>query len=457
MFVLRPNQKYCVDKSVEYFNEKKVKPKLIVAPVAAGKSLLIAATVMALNAPCLILQPSKELLEQNYSKLESFGIKACIYSASKQRKEVGNIIYATLGSIKNKGKFLKEYGIKHILIDEAHLYPANLESVFRKFMLELNVTSCLGFTATPIRLVSRGNVTDRYSELNMLHKGIPRFFSDILHVIPISEMIENGYWKKLEYQEYDLTDKVLQLNQRGSEYTDESITLWSSKKIVSTEVKKHVDLQLAKGKKAIIVFLQTLKECKEISMFTPDSVVIHGGMTKEDRNKAIKDFKSGKIKVAFSVNVLTTGFDYPELDCLILARPTMSLALYYQMIGRITRIHPLGAIGTIIDLVGNVKRFGKIEELNVDYIDGYGWAMFSKNKLLTGVPLDGRFGDITKQKLIKKYSKDKPIDVRFSFGKYKNVNLKNIPKYYLTWTIKNVNFTINKEREVLKTEILKLI
>jgi superfamily II DNA/RNA helicase len=77
----------------------------------------------------------------------------------------------------------------------------------------------------------------------------------------------------------------------------------------------------------------------------------------------LSDFKTGKIKVVLNVGVLTTGFDFPELDCLILCRPTMSLSLYYQMIGRAVRPHKNKDYADIYDLCGNVKYFGRIETL----------------------------------------------------------------------------------------------
>ena len=77
------------------------------------------------------------------------------------------------------------------------------------------------------------------------------------------------------------------------------------------------------------------------------------------------EFKAGKIKVVTNVGVLTTGFDYPELDTVVMARPTMSLALYYQIVGRAIRPHPDKESAWIVDLCGNYKRFGRVEDLHL--------------------------------------------------------------------------------------------
>ena len=93
--------------------------------------------------------------------------------------------------------------------------------------------------------------------------------------------------------------------------------------------------------------------------------MLSGETPAKERKRIIDDFKSGKIKVLTNVGVLTTGFDYPELDTVVMARPTMSLAMYYQIVGRAIRPHPDKEAGWIVDLCGNIKRFGRVEDLRL--------------------------------------------------------------------------------------------
>lgn len=93
--------------------------------------------------------------------------------------------------------------------------------------------------------------------------------------------------------------------------------------------------------------------------------MISGDTPAKERKRKIKDFKSGKIKVLTNVGVLTTGFDYPELDTIVMARPTMSLAMWYQIVGRAIRPHPEKECGWVVDLCGNIKRFGRVEDLRL--------------------------------------------------------------------------------------------
>ena len=98
-FELRPYQKEAVDAGLKFLTGRSKKPGIIVAPCGCGKSLLISKIAHEINRPTLVLQPSKEILEQNYAKAVSFGSKPTIYSASCGIKELSAMTYATLKSI----------------------------------------------------------------------------------------------------------------------------------------------------------------------------------------------------------------------------------------------------------------------------------------------------------------------------------------------------------------------
>lgn len=114
---LREIQKAPVDKGINFFKLEKPKNSLIVAPTAFGKSLVIANIANALPDKTLVLQPSKELLEQNYNKLKILGGEASIFSASVGIKEYGQITYATIGSIKSLGSEFKKLGYRNMIVD----------------------------------------------------------------------------------------------------------------------------------------------------------------------------------------------------------------------------------------------------------------------------------------------------------------------------------------------------
>ena len=139
------------------------------------------------------------------------------------------------------------------------------------------------------------------------------------------------------------------------------------------------------ARKGILVFTRFVKKAQRLADSIPNCAVVSGDTPKAERDRILTDFKSGKIQVVANANVLTTGFDYPQLDTVVIARPTMSLALYYQMVGREIRPYQ-GKQAWLVDLCGNINRFGKVEDLKLVDTNGKGkWAVFSNGKQLTNV------------------------------------------------------------------------
>lgn len=137
MLVLRDYQEESVEKALDFLrSDDFASIPILVAPTGAGKSIYIAHIANELKKDVLVLQPSKELLEQNYAKYRMYGGEASIYSASFGVKDIGDVTFATIGSLKGKAKdFLH---IQYIIIDECHLVPPKENSMYNKFIDELN-------------------------------------------------------------------------------------------------------------------------------------------------------------------------------------------------------------------------------------------------------------------------------------------------------------------------------
>ena len=208
---LRENQVEPVAIGVEFFRTPKMKPSIIVAPTAFGKSIVIAAIAKELGEKLLVLQPSKELLEQNYNKFIALGGEASIYSASMGSKELGDVTYATIGSIINIASQFKEMGVSKIIIDECDRYPRNKSGQLRRFVDGMKATHVLGLTATPLKLQTNMGETGPYSKLVMLTNRSKHgtFFKYILHVSQIQDIVKLSYWTPLEYQSYDFDTGAL--------------------------------------------------------------------------------------------------------------------------------------------------------------------------------------------------------------------------------------------------------
>jgi DNA repair protein RadD len=202
------------------------------------------------------------------------------------------------------------------------------------------------------------------------------------------------------------------------------------------------------------VFVPTVYDAIELSTKTPNAAAVYGTMDKKERARIISQFRKGLIRVIYNVNVLSVGFDHPQLDAIICGRPTASLAWYYQALGRLTRIHPEKIDGLIIDFSGNVNRFGKIESLYYKK-QGVLWKLFGENgRLLTGCPLHeiGKYTESTE--VIKEKAKTEPI---LSFGKHRGKRIDQVwleDKDYLLWMLRE--FTWKSNNMHIKTEIERL-
>lgn len=449
-FTLRSNQIPAVEKGTSFFKSKSIRPSIIVAPTAYGKSIVIASIAKEIDGRTIILQPSKELLEQNYNKLIALGGQACIYSASMNQKNIGKITYATIGSIKNIGQKFKNLGFTNLIIDEAHLYPRSESSMFGTFMKSAQIKTVLGLTATPFRLQTNTDMMrNKFSKLVMLTNRSKQgnFFHDIIHVTQIKEMVDSKFWTKLEYETYDMDSGMLKFNTIGSEYTDESLEAFLKINNIEGRI---VEWSKRTSKKSALIFLPTVVSAKNISNQIPQSAVVYGDMPKDERDYTISQFKAGKIRFILNVNVLSVGFDYPQIDAIVMGRPTASLAWYYQVLGRGTRIHPDKKDCLIVDFTNNTEKFGKIEDMYFKKENT--WKLYgTKGKLLTGIPMSeiGIHFDPEKEA-------NKPLsNIVIKFGKHAGKKVSEIPHDYLKWMLKEFKFTNHNMN--LKTEIEKVL
>ena len=440
---LRENQIEPVAIGVEFMKTPKMKPSIIVAPTAFGKSIVIAAIAKELGEKLLVLQPSKELLEQNYDKFVTLGGEASIYSASMGSKELGDVTYATIGSIiKIAGRF-REMGVTKIIIDECDRYPRAKSGQLRRFVDGMKATHILGLTATPLKLQTNMGDTGPFSKLVMLTNRSKHgmFFKFILHVSQIQDIVELGYWTPLEYQSYDFDTGALVYNSSGAEYTSDSIARsYENQNIGNKIVKKIAEVQ---DRKSILVAVPTIEQATELAKRIPSAAVVHGGTPKDERRRIIEEFRNQQIRVIVQVNVLTVGFDYPELDCLITGRPTASISWWYQFVGRGTRIHENKKDCLVVDFVGSVEKFGKVESLYYKQDGEENWELYGENKKqITGIPmheigihLEGGIN------LSEKVNEDGEIEkVYMTFGKYSGKPVASVPPYYRKWLLDNITW-----------------
>lgn len=385
-YQLRDYQKAAADAAVNRLTMKMKNDRngLLILPTGAGKSLVIADIAARIDSPLLVFQPNKEILEQNFAKLQSYGVFDCdVYSASVGRKMIARITFATIRSVIHHMEDFKHF--KYILIDECHLVGTG-DCMYTKFFEDSN-RRIVGLTATPYRLARS---TDG-SILKFLTRTRPRVFQDVLYYCQVNDLLVKGFLTKLKY--FDLTRLDLTRvakNSTGADYNDKS--LFEEFERVNLHnytvgmVKRVMHPKSGIPRRGILVFVKFVEQAERMVKEIQFSAVVSGDTPKREREDILSKFKAGIIKVVVNVGTLTTGFDYPELDTAIIARPTMSLSLWYQMVGRVIRPCP-GKDGWIIDLGGNLRRFGRVEDLRIEQPEKNKWCVKSHGRQLTNVML----------------------------------------------------------------------
>lgn len=384
---LRDYQQQASDAAVCFFTDStRRRNSIMVLPTGAGKSLVIADIAARLEGHTLVFQPSKEILEQNYAKLCSYGILDCaVYSASAGQKEVARITFATIGSVKNHPELFRHF--RNVIIDECHLVNPKA-GMYKEFLATLH-GKVLGLTATPYRLSSS---RDFGCMLKFITRTRPAVFTDVIYQVQVGTLLDMGYLSRVDYfpmSPVGWNELNLKVNTTGADYTERSVVK-EYERVDFYGFLVHIVRRLMAPKsgirrKGILVFTRFLKEAKQLTWSIPGAAIVSGDTPKAERERILEAFKRGEIPVVANVGVLTTGFDYPELDTVVMARPTMSLALYYQIVGRCIRPHPGKESAWFVDLCGNIRRFGEVKDLRLENGGNGKWAVYSNGKQLTNV------------------------------------------------------------------------
>lgn len=371
MIVPRQYQVDAVESVFKYWqsNGNKGNPA-IVMPVGSGKSLTLALLLKTCFqkygnklSKFLVVTHVKELIEQDYEAIVDFwqGAPVGIYSASLRKKQVDDrIICCGVQSIA-KPEVYKKFGkVNCLIIDECHLVPAKAETTYRRLIKGLQEVNpklkVIGFTGTPFRL-DCGWITDN---------GI---FNDIVYNMCTVEMfdwlIKNNYMCDAIPRRPEFQIDVSNVKTRGGEYIEKELQLAVDTDQV-TKAALEETMVLAKDRKHWLIFCTGVDHAKHVVEYLNragiNSTVISGDLDLTTRKERIEGFKSGKYRAVANVNVLSTGFNYPEIDCLVMLRPTQSVSLYIQACGRGIRYSPNKENCLILDFAGNVARLGCIND-----------------------------------------------------------------------------------------------
>ena len=362
---LRQYQQQAVDAVYKYLRRYDDNP-CVVIPTAGGKTPILATIVkdaiQQWDGRVMILSHVKELLEQAVDKIHTV-YPECdigIYSTGLKRWDTDNkcIVAGIQSAYRNTDGFGK---FDLIIVDEAHLIPEKGDGMYRNFLRRMKDNNpelrVIGLTATPYRMTS-GPICAPDNVLN-----------NICFEVGVKELLQQGFLcplrSKASRQEIDASG----LHIRGGEFIESEVDkLMNTGDLVAQACAEIISY--ARERKAVIIFCCSIDHAQNvlahIRKHDSTAEAVFGDTLPSFRAEILERFKAGKIKFLINVGVLTTGFDAPNIDCVVLLRPTASPGLYYQMVGRGFRLHPDKKDCLVLDFGGNIERHGPVDSIQVE-------------------------------------------------------------------------------------------
>lgn len=358
MYTLRPYQADSVKAVIHYFRKHST-PAVIVLPTGAGKSLVIAELARLAKGRVLVLAHVKELVEQNHAKYEGYDLKGSIFSAGLGRKETDQqVVFASVQSVvRNLDSFKNQFSL--LVIDECHRVPDDKDSSYQKVIAHLRELNpgikVLGLTATPYRL-GMGWIY-QYHTRGQVRTDEARFFRDCIFELPIRYLLDENFLTPARMMDapvlsYDFSQ--LKPASTGRYKEAEMDMVIDKAKRATPQIVEQI-IQYATERHGVMIFAATVRHAQEIHGLLPqgETAIVIGDTPTPERDAIIQDFKNRQIKYLVNVSVLTTGFDAPHVDLIAILRPTESVSLYQQIVGRGLRLSDGKSECLVLGYAGN--------------------------------------------------------------------------------------------------------
>ena len=326
-------------------------------PTGTGKTIVITSVVKDIRIWCvehspeskiLIVAHRKELIDQASRKLGAIP-HGIIQSGKRQRLDLP-IQVASIHTIISRRNYdtMLRLRFDFIIIDEAH---HSMAPGYQKLWDMFPNSKKLGVTATPWR---------------MSHSGFTSLFGDIVLSKSIEWFVNNEYLSNYDYisikKNSDIQHAVNAIDKYGADgdYSDAELSSKFDCDKIRAKLYQSYET-FVKGKKGIIYAIDRQHASNICELYAVHGVricMIDGTTPVEERNRLIDEFRAGTIQVIVNVNIFSEGFDCPDIEFIQLARPTKSLSLYLQQVGRALRISPNKDHSVVLDNVGLYNRFG---------------------------------------------------------------------------------------------------
>lgn len=321
----------------EFRNSRSV---LLQMPTGTGKTTVFSALIKDWvenrepNKKVLVIVHRHELVSQIINRLNNFGIGATRVQSGHETDDNSRVQVAMVQSLKKRERIPQNISL--VVIDEAHHAKANSYTAVLD-VYEGKQIKVLGVTATPCRLDG---------------KGLKSHFGTMISQHQINWYIENGYLSKVKHLATALPDlRNIRIDPRKNDYDmAELYDLVNEDRIMADLIDSYI--KHAEGKKAIVFALNTRHSRNIVARFIDKNIpaaYIDSKTPKDERDEIVSKFRSGEIQVLSNVDIFTEGFDCPDVEVVQLARPTKSLSLYLQQVGRVMRPAEGKEYGLILD------------------------------------------------------------------------------------------------------------
>ena len=324
-----------------------------------GKSLIIAALAehyRQTDRRVWALTHVQQLVEQNAATYERYsGVDPGIVCAGLKRKDrFEPVTFGTIQTMLNVQIEMEPPDL--IIIDEAHRVPHNRgeRSLYESVLSRYPNAGRVAMTATPWRM-----------DNGVIHgEGDQFWFDQLSYSYTVPRAVGDGYLCPLVGVE-----TAVQLDLEGARKANGDFVMTdvdSREDVVWLRAVARSLPELTAARKHIAVYCPTIDAAERAAEviavetgWTTD--VMAGSITRDERSDSLRRFKSGETRVLCSVDMITTGFDFPELDCIVCLRPTLSSSLWVQIQGRGTRLADGKKNCLILDFVGNLQRLGGVD------------------------------------------------------------------------------------------------
>ena len=370
---LRPYQAAAVEAVYSHLRTRDDNP-CVVIPTAGGKTPVIAQLcrdAVAQGQRVLVLAHVKELLEQAAGKLRDVcpEVPFGVYSAGLNRRETdAPVVLAGIQSVYQRATELGAFDL--VIVDEAHLIPPDGEGMYRSFLTSARTVNpslrIVGLTATPFRM-SSGPICTPGGILN-----------HVCYEIGVRELINDGYLCPLVTKAGVRKADFESLRVRGGEFVAEEVEdLMDDAGLVRSACEEIV--AYTRDRNSVLIFASGVRHGRRVAQVLAEVSgqevgFLDGQTPAAERAELIARFRREQggllidrepLKYLVNVNVLTTGFDAPAVDCVAILRPTLSPGLFYQMVGRGFRLHPSKQNCLVLDFGGNALRHGPVDQLRL--------------------------------------------------------------------------------------------